>query len=1028
MRLTPDIGGGYAAATTVAPGDTDEGTALSPGIMADIHFVDYDASTTWSVGEPVYQNFNFINDWVDLNEIRIYHPSLPSGIVRSGNGDLGTGGLTHLANVRQTGTGGSAADIYGTSNGVQVTATSPSSVTVVTDRNCVLSGAQSILVDVTVDPVQAGVPVTLTPSDATGLTIVPLAPLQNPTTAVTDASGIAHFRIDVAGGTTTPALTLTADAGGTVSAATAPIDLRTTACVDGAQSTIVVMPGCQTSNGVDGHPVYVTARDSAGNLLVGMPVTVTVTGSASVIVVDSVTDAFGEAIVTVTDVVAESVDVSATVDGVVVTPDGVATFSTTCAVPDAATSTVTAAPTCQLSDGSTDSTVTVTVLDAASAPIQGATVTLAQSGSASVSPATATTNASGVASFTTTNATNETVTYTATATTGSGAVVLTQTAQVQFAATCTPGPVVSPTNSTVTATPTMCVVAGTGLGMGSTVTVTVRDTTNVAIANATVIVTPTPSTGVTVSPASLVSNASGIATFTVTSATAQVVSLAVTANTGSGAIGITNVTPSPLQLTFQTTCTVPTLTASTSRIDAAPLCVAPSAATTVTVRLRDQLGAAFTGSTSVTLTPTPSTNVTITSANPSTTSTGLATFTVTSSSVQTITFTASATSGATTIAITTPTSANGNVLTVSNSCGSVSSTNTTISSNQYCVRNDGSQSATLTVLARDMSNQPISGGTVTLNTSTGNSIISPTSAITNSSGYATFTVTNTSSQTVTYTPVVNGVTGSSSTSVQFNSSCATSSGIVDASRSRIATDETCVLNDGDEEAEITVTARDEDGDAVSGVTVYLYQDGEADISPSSRTTDSSGRARFTVTNETEEEVTFSASASGYTIDDDVDVDFSPSCDGSSTNAGVPSSVFSTAVGDPCYNVNQGGTVAFTLRDTNGDVLPGVFMRVTPSISTGVSVTPATTTTDANGQVFVRVDSDREQTVIFSFIADDPTIGATTVYSYTGVFKTSCIATLPQTGSLDMIVLSAMGGLAALPPGLAVWRRRRRAAR
>jgi LPXTG-motif cell wall-anchored protein len=241
------------------------------------------------------------------------------------------------------------------------------------------------------------------------------------------------------------------------------------------------------------------------------------------------------------------------------------------------------------------------------------------------------------------------------------------------------------------------------------------------------------------------------------------------------------------------------------------------------------------------------------------------------------------------------------------------------------------------------------------------------------------------------------------------------------------TDETCVLNDGSAEAEITVTARDIDNNAVSGVTVYLYQDGNADMSPSSRTTDSSGRARFTVSNETDESVTFTASASGYTIDRDVNVRFSPTCNNANV-ASTISSVFSAAVGDPCYNVNQGGVVAFTLRDANSNVLPNVSMRVSPSISTGVTVTPQTTTTDANGQVFITIDSDREQTVAFSFIANDATFGSMTAYTFTGVFKTSCLATLPKTGSLDTLVLVAMGGLAALPPGLAVWRRRRRASR
>jgi hypothetical protein len=67
---------------------------------------------------------------------------------------------------------------------------------------------------------------------------------------------------------------------------------------------------------------------------------------------------------------------------------------------------------------------------------------------------------------------------------------------------------------------------------------------------------------------------------------------------------------------------------------------------------------------------------------------------------------------------------------------------------------NGATTATITVTVRSPCGTPLSGKTVTLGQGGGSSIITPASAVTNASGVATFTVTNTTPQTVTYTATV----------------------------------------------------------------------------------------------------------------------------------------------------------------------------------------------------------------------------------------------------------------------------------
>ena len=120
--------------------------------------------------------------------------------------------------------------------------------------------------------------------------------------------------------------------------------------------------------------------------------------------------------------------------------------------PDANTSTVAAAPATVPADGVNSSTVTVTLLDAASVPVSGKTVTLTPACTPTpcsthiTGPSPATTDSNGQSTFTVTDTAAQTVTLTAADPADS--VTLTHTASITFQA-----PATTAANSTVSANP-----------------------------------------------------------------------------------------------------------------------------------------------------------------------------------------------------------------------------------------------------------------------------------------------------------------------------------------------------------------------------------------------------------------------------------------------------------------------------------------------------------------------------------------------------------------------------------------------
>jgi Bacterial Ig-like domain (group 1)/Invasin, domain 3/Bacterial Ig-like domain (group 2)/Calcineurin-like phosphoesterase len=199
------------------------------------------------------------------------------------------------------------------------------------------------------------------------------------------------------------------------------------------------------------------------------------------------------------------------------TPATSAGFEIAAGAVSASNSTVSATPS-SITAGGTGSTVTVTVKDAGGTPLSNVTVTLAVSGSGNtITQPAAKTNVSGVAtgSFTSTGAGTKTVSATA------DGVGITQTATVTVA----PG-AISGTVSTLTAVPGT-IVKSSGV---ATITVTALDPYGNPVRGAAVVLSATPMAGNNLTQPSGPTNASGVATGTLSSSSTGIKTVSATAD------------------------------------------------------------------------------------------------------------------------------------------------------------------------------------------------------------------------------------------------------------------------------------------------------------------------------------------------------------------------------------------------------------------------------------------------------------------------------------------------------------------
>jgi len=267
---------------------------------------------------------------------------------------------------------------------------------------------------------------------------------------------------------------------------------------------------------------------------------------------------------------------------------------------------------------------------------------------------------------------------------------------------------------------------------------------------------------------------------------------------------------------------------------------------TVTVRLFDSSSVPVPGKT-VTLAAGTGSSV-ITPASAVSAADGTAIFTVTDTTAEKVTYSATDTTDSVTIVAT---------ASVTFAAPIASAANSRVAASPTQVPSNGTTPSTITVTLHDQAagtGQPMAGKVVTLAPSGGSSVITTVSGTTDSTGTATFTVTDAMAEVVTYTAkdTTDNVTVTSTAAVTFGTI------VVSGGASTVtATDSTAEANAG---TSVTVTLLSAGGSPVSGKSVSLSASpsATATITPNSVVTNGAGQANFSVSDSTAESVVFSA--------------------------------------------------------------------------------------------------------------------------------------------------------------------------
>jgi protocatechuate 3,4-dioxygenase beta subunit len=462
----------------------------------------------------------------------------------------------------------------------------------------------------------------------------------------------------------------------------------------------------------------------------------------------------------------------------------------------------------------------------------------------------------------------------------------------------------SASQSTVAASPST-MTAGSG---SATITVTAYDANRNPISDATVVLAATGSGNTLTQPASP-TNASGVATGTLTSTVAGTKTVSATAN------------GTAITQTAQVTVTPGPVSASQSTVSAAPSSItAGSGTATITVTVKDGNGDPISGAT-VVLVATGSGN-TLTQPGGPTNANGVATGTLRSTvaGMKTVSATANGTALAQTATVTvTP--------------GPISASQSTVSVVPSSIVVT-SGTATITVTVKDGNGNPISGATVVLEaTGSGNTLLQP-GGPTNANGVATGTLSSTEVGTKTVSATANG------TALAQTATVTVTSAPVSAALSTVTAAPSSITA-GSGTSTITVTVKDENGNPISGATVVLAATGSGNtLTQPAGPTNANGVATGALSSTVAGTKTVSATANGTAITQTAQVTVTPGpiSASQSTVSAVPSSIVVTS---------GTATITVTVKDANGNPISGatVALEATGSRNT---VTQPGGPTNANG--------------------------------------------------------------------------------
>jgi hypothetical protein len=582
-----------------------------------------------------------------------------------------------------------------------------------------------------------GAPVTLTANSGTNSTIAT-------SPATTSSAGVVTFTVT---DSTAEAVTYTASSGSTTVTRTAQVTFEAPA-VSPLNSTVTVSSTTVPNGGTS--TITVSARDqgAAPQPMADQTVSLAAnSGTSSMITPSSATTgSSGVATFTVSDPSVEPVTYTATVGGVTLTQTVQVTFGSLVVSPSVST---VVARSSTAAAGGAGTTIAVTLLTATGQPVPGKNVVLTPTSPSSNTAIVAqntgvVTGTNGDAVFGVSDAADETVTFSATDQTDG--LTITATANVAFGSAA-----VSPTLSTVTfesSDPPALTTPADGTSAFN-VFVTIENTVPVPVAgdavsltpsaaDQTVVVTPDSPPSGSSTPDTSITSSVGVAEFQVRDTAAESVTFTVEDTTA----GVTISPPTPVTLTF----TAGSVDGSVSTVAASPAAVAADGktASTVTVTLEDHFNNPVAGKT-VTLDQGSGHSV-ISPATATTNPAGIATFSVADTTNEDVTYIAVDDSDQDLALFQTAQVAFGTPppdVPVPN--------DSAIVSNYSAVPADGKTAATLSVLLYDANGLPVSGRTVALAASGGSSVISPPTQMSSQDGVATFSVTDATPQTVTYT-------------------------------------------------------------------------------------------------------------------------------------------------------------------------------------------------------------------------------------------------------------------------------------
>jgi adhesin/invasin len=729
---------------------------------------------------------------------------------------------------------------------------------------------------------------------------------------------------------------------------------------DAGQSTVVASSGTAPADGQPAATVTVTLQDAAGQALQGKHVTLaactnnpaptcTTDPTTTITAASSTTDANGQEVFNIANSATALPHTSYfqatdTTDSVVVTATASIQFTQGGA-------SLAASPATVVADGIGTTTLTFTAQDTHGNPIPGANVSVAASPSsgATVSGAQPT-NFSGQASFTASDTAAGPVQFTATAVYPApdaahciglfnfGVCTATAVVNVRFVA--------QPQTFTVNASPSTGIPAD-GIA-SSTVTVTALDSHGNPIAGLPVTLTDVGNSGV-IGPNVFVTSANGIATFSVSDTVAETVTLTAgyyEVNQSSGTVqratgcGVSG---------CQATATFVPTESQASTVTANPGSVPADGHTPITVTVTLLSG---------TLTPLSGHSVTLTTGSSTTVVTpgtvggrtngsGVVTFTVTDSVPENLNvYATDLTTGA-----------------IINQMPAVSFVATELQLSTVVAvptslpasgppGNPDTSVVTVTVIGPNCLNS-LSGHTISLSTPSGTAHLSG-AAVTNGSGAATFTLTDTAIETdhLTATDQSCGVVFQHTADVTFTAGEQNQSTVI------VSASSTPAQGPG---ATLTVTLLGPTDAPLSGRTVTVPSVGGATVTPLSYpgygpgVTNAAGQAQFTLTDNTVEVLTFAAYDGASELDQTATVSFTANEANQSTLGANPPSL---PAGGPTT------TVTVTLTTGGGLPITGDVVSLSATTQT-VSISPAQATTNALGQATFTVGDSAVETAVLT---------------------------------------------------------------